>query len=68
MSLPTAASLQTLDYAFGAEPFVGICAKSTIDTTTLDFAFGAEPFVGQGGVGTGGGGGSAAATQFIIAT
>lgn len=55
MSLPTASSLITLDVAFKSEPFVGIAAKATVDTSGLDVAFGAEPFFSVGGVGSGGG-------------
>lgn len=52
MSLPTASSLQALDSASGAEPFVGVAAQSGIITTTLDVAFASEPFVAQGSTGS----------------
>lgn len=65
MSLPTASSLQTLDSAFGAEPFVGIAAKSGIDTNGLEYASGTEPFIAQGVSGGGGGGGGSALSNFL---
>jgi len=45
MSLPTKTDLQTMDYAFQAQPFVNVPAKSTIDLTTMDYAYEAQPFV-----------------------
>jgi hypothetical protein len=45
MSLPDAADLKTMDWAFQGQPFVDVPAKSTIVLGTMDRAFQAQPFV-----------------------
>lgn len=46
-SLPEKADLETLDYAYHAEPFVNTGSKSAVDLTGLDYTYHAEPFVGN---------------------
>jgi hypothetical protein len=46
MSLPNAADLDTLDYAFQGLPFVDVETKSGQNTNSLDFAYLGLPFVG----------------------
>jgi hypothetical protein len=45
MALPTPTQLKTMDYAYQAQPFVYVGAKSTIDLKTMDYAYQAQPFV-----------------------
>ena len=44
--LPTAANLQTLDYAWRGQPFCIIGAKSAVDLQTLNYAWRAQPVTG----------------------
>lgn len=50
MALPTPDNLKTMNYAYRAQPFVDIPAKSTIDLKTMDIAYQAQPFVRNYGV------------------
>ncbi len=45
MSLPNSDDLGGMEFAFLAQPFVSVPAKSEIDTGTMDYAFLAQPFV-----------------------
>lgn len=47
MALPTAEDLQTMDWAYQAQPFVRMAASENIDLFTLDWAYQAQPFVGN---------------------
>ena len=63
MSLPTETDLQTLDYAFGGQPFAPQ-DPSAEGTLGLDWAFGGQPFVVAAA--SGGGGGGAANSGFFM--
>lgn len=47
MSAPTSSQLQTLDYAWEAQPFSNIPANSSIDFTATEYVF-----LGDGGGGS----------------
>lgn len=42
------AAVQSMDYAFNAQPFVDVPAKVAITLTGMDYAFNGEPFVSNG--------------------
>ena len=46
MTLPAKVDLETMDYAYQAQPFVEVPAKGGIDLETMDYAYQAQPFVG----------------------
>lgn len=45
MALPTSTDLQTMNWAYGGEPFVNVPTVSTVNTFTMDYAYSGEPFV-----------------------
>lgn len=47
MSLPTGANLKSLDYSYGANPFVYVAAKTAVVLEGLDNAYQANPFMGN---------------------
>ena len=45
MALPNSSDLDGMDYAFQAQPYVQVPAKSDVVLTGMDYAFQAQPFV-----------------------
>jgi hypothetical protein len=45
MALLTPTNLETMDYAYQAQPFVDVPSKSAINLETMDYAYQAQPFV-----------------------
>jgi hypothetical protein len=44
-ALPNKADLETMDFAWQAQPFVNVTAKDSIDTDGMDVAWQAQPFI-----------------------
>ena len=45
-SMPDRADLLLLDYSLDGEPWVGVTARTNIDTLGLDYSLDGEPFIG----------------------
>ena len=45
MTLPSSTDLDSMDYAFQAQPYVSVPAKAGVNLGTMDYAFQAQPFV-----------------------
>lgn len=45
-SLPDMSDLMDLDFALDGRPWVGVAARSNIDTEDLDYALDGRPFIG----------------------
>lgn len=43
--LPNKADLETMDFAWQAQPFVYVASKDSIETDNMDYAFQAQPFI-----------------------
>lgn len=45
MALPNSSDLDTMDYAYQAQPYVEVPTKSAVVLTGMDYAYQAQPFV-----------------------
>jgi hypothetical protein len=45
MALPSSSDLDSMDYAFQAQPYVSVPTKCNLSLKSMDFAFQAQPFV-----------------------